>query len=80
MPVIMVTSRTSSRQFCPCPTGLMILLQNLITPTVLLLRIQNIFKRMEVKKLTMLNTIILMWELSRGHNKSETKRSCFNKE
>ena len=29
-------------------------------PTVLLLRIQNIFKRMEVK-LTMLNTIILMW-------------------
>ena len=79
VPVIMVTSRTSEvDEVLSMSYGADDFITKPYNPTVLLLRIQNIFKRMEVKtdnvKYNNLNV-----ELSRGIIKSETKQVVLTK-
>ena len=79
VPVIMVTSRTSEvDEVLSMSYGADDFITKPYNPTVLLLRIQNIFKRMEVKtdnvKYNKLNV-----ELSRGIIKSETKQVVLTK-
>lgn len=79
VPVIMVTSRTSEvDEVLSMSYGVDDFITKPYNPTVLLLRIQNIFKRMEVKtdnvKYNNLNV-----ELSRGIIKSETKQVVLTK-
>lgn len=79
VPVIMVTSRTSEvDEVLSMSYGADDFITKPYNPTVLLLRIQNIFKRMEVKtdnvKYNNLNV-----ELSRGIIKSETNQVVLTK-